>query len=226
MASLPSREARFKGRSAFIFLTTGWSPNTRANKHALCYCNQRISKSYCYSDITRAAVRLQNESRRPSECQTYSHLNKKGIYRSQDTQESVWEHRASQTYSIWVLHLKKSLTDNRTDLAQFLLEQATLSLENSFALCLNPYSLACLLLSHRARVQTRLKSRSIAWAKPSLWVTCETFPVEVLTKYAKCVMSPSGQDTQGTSNQCLQLIQTLDEDACWGLAGSLSNKDS
>lgn len=36
----------------------------------------------------------------------------------------------------------------------------------------------------------------IAWAKPSLQVQCETFALELLTKYTECVMSPSGQDTR------------------------------
>lgn len=55
---LPSGDIRFKGKFAFIFLTTGWSLNTQANKCALWHAKKWISKSYSYSDIVRGTIRL------------------------------------------------------------------------------------------------------------------------------------------------------------------------
>lgn len=88
-----------------------------------------------------------------------------------------------------------SFTDNGTELIHFQLEQIS-QLE---VIC-SVLKIPILRLFHYAM---EFKSKHgqkaelcTAGVNLSLQVQCETFPLEALTKYTECLMSPSGQDTR------------------------------
>lgn len=105
-----------KGKFAFIFLTTGWSLNTQANKCALCHGKKLISKFYSYSDFLRGACKAWPHPFPPTgilNAVAFSHLEKKRILvvtgytgehlRTEDSQIHAAFLRFSTKWTLWLI---------------------------------------------------------------------------------------------------------------------------